>query len=281
MRVLILGGTSEGHALAGELAARGVPHVSSLAGRLAAPRLPDGEVRVGGFGGAAGLADYLRDTGVAAVIDATHPFAAGITGNADAACRAAGIPLLVLRRPPWTPRTDDRWEAADDLAAAAGAVQRSDADARVLLSIGRQGVAAFADCPQQFWIRSIQPPADPLPGRCTVLPDRGPFTLDGELALLGDLAIDVLVSKNSGGPMTVAKVEAARLLGVGVVMIGRPALPDGVHTVPDVPACLAWLTGLDGGGRTAPQAVEPVARRSARQADQSSARQADREPQPG
>jgi len=237
--LLVLGGTAEGRLLAERLHALGEPVVSSLAGRVSAPRLPAGEVRVGGFGGTDGLAAFLRDRGVTAVADATHPFAARITAHAAAAGAAVGVPLVVLRRPAWPARPG--WVLVPDLAAAASYVAGLPADATVLLTTGRQGVAAFAGCPQRFWLRAVEPPVPPLPGRCEVLLDRGPYPLDGELALLRRLDADVLVTKNSGGPLTAAKLDAAEALGIPVVVVSRPPLPDGVPVVADVGAALDRL----------------------------------------
>jgi precorrin-6A/cobalt-precorrin-6A reductase len=238
--VLVLGGTAEGRELAAALQAAGRPVISSLAGRVSSPRRPAGEVRVGGFGGIDGLSDYLRSQRISAVVDATHPFAARITGNAVAACDRTGTPLLVLRRPSWTPTDGDTWTTVADLTAAAAAVRRLDPDTAVLLTIGRQGIGAFAHAPQRFWLRAVDPPDGPAPDRCELILDRGPFTLAGEVDLLRRLAIDLLVTKNSGGPMTEAKLTAARHLGLPVLLVARPALPDGVSTVADVPAALTW-----------------------------------------
>jgi precorrin-6A/cobalt-precorrin-6A reductase len=238
--VLVLGGTSEGRELAGQLAAFGRPVISSLAGRVSEPRLPAGQVRIGGFGGVDGMAEYLREERVSAVVDATHPFAARISQNAASACAVTGTPLLVLRRPPWTPVDGDNWTAVGDLAAAASIVGRLQPDDVVLLTVGRQGIGAFTALPQRFWLRSVDPPDEPAPARCDLILDRGPFTLDGELELLQRLAIDLVVTKNSGGELTGAKLTAARTLGLPVIVVERPALPDGVQVVTDVPAALAW-----------------------------------------
>jgi len=245
--VLVLGGTAEGRELATALAVAGRAVISSLAGRVADPRLPAGEVRSGGFGGVHGLAAFIAERQVSAVVDATHPFAARITGNAVAACDVTGTPLLMLRRPAWTPSPEDDWTTVPDLAAAAGAVARRDRETAVLLTVGRQGLEAFAGAPQRFWLRAVDPPTGPRPARCELILARGPFSVDGELELLQRLAIDLLVTKNSGGPMTSAKLTAARRLGLPVLMVDRPALPASAggrrfDVVPDVPAALAWLT---------------------------------------
>ncbi len=241
MRLLILGGTGEARELAAALS--GVPGlsvVSSLAGRVGDLRLPAGDLRVGGFGGAAGLAAWLRTERVDAVVDATHPFAARMTASAIEASRSAGVPLLVLRRPGWEPVPGDRWQWVDSLPDAAAALDRE----RVFLTIGRQGVATFASLDSQwFLIRCVEPPAPPLPARHEVLLDRGPFTVDGERTLLRRHEIGVLVTKDSGGPMTAAKLTAARELGLPVVVVRRPPLPVStgpvVSTVADA---VAWVT---------------------------------------
>jgi precorrin-6A/cobalt-precorrin-6A reductase len=243
VRLLILGGTGEARELAAALSAvPGLSVVSSLAGRVGDLRLPAGDLRVGGFGGAAGLAAWLRTERVDAVVDATHPFAARITASAIEASRSAGVPLLVLRRPGWEPVPGDRWQWVDSLPEAAAALDRE----RVFLTIGRQGVASFASCDSQwFLIRCVEPPAPPLPARHEVLLDRGPFTVDGERTLLRRHEIGVLVTKDSGGPMTAAKLTAARELGLPVVVVRRPPLPVSagpvVSTVPDA---VAWVTSF-------------------------------------
>lgn len=242
--VLLLGGTAEARRLAEELvAADAVNVVSSLAGRVRSPRLPPGEVRVGGFGGPEALAEHLRERRVAAVVDATHPFAATITAHAARAAAETGTPLVVLRRPGWTASPGDRWHRVPTLAAAAAAlddrgVTRGE---RVLLTTGRQGVAAFAGNRQRFLLRVVDPPDEPLPARTQILRARGPFTLEGELWLLSRHSIDVVVTKDSGGDATSAKLAAARRLGLPVVVVDRPPLPDGVASVADVADVRRWL----------------------------------------
>ncbi|MFJ7909364.1 cobalt-precorrin-6A reductase [Kitasatospora sp. NPDC096204] len=241
--ILILGGTTEGRTLAAELAPSPLRVTSSLAGRVAQPRLPAGEVRIGGFGGPEGLADWLRTERVDAVVDATHPFAAGISRNAALAAAATGVPLLVLRRPGFTRVDGDRWLPAPSLAAAAELLPRR--GERVFLTIGRQGVAAFAHLDGvHFLARSVDPPEPPLPPSCEVLLDRGPFTIEGEEALLRGRGIDVLVTKDSGGAATAPKLTAARGLGLPVIIVERPPVPDGVPVTPDVPGALRWLERL-------------------------------------
>lgn len=222
--VLILGGTSEARALASVLVARGVAVVSSLAGRVARPRLPAGAVRVGGFGGADGLAAWLREHQVRAVVDATHPFAERISASAVAASQAAAVPLVRLQRPGWHARPDADWRWADSLEDAARMLPSL--GGRVFLTSGRQGLAAFAHL-RDIWflIRCVDPPHEPLPPQREVVLDRGPYTVDGELALLRDHRIEVLVTKDSGGTMTAAKLDAATELAIPIVVIRRPPSP--------------------------------------------------------
>ncbi|MDN5916201.1 MAG: cobalt-precorrin-6A reductase [Pseudonocardia sp.] len=238
--MLVLGGTTEGRAVAAALDGRpDLRVVSSLAGRVGNPALPSGEVRVGGFGGASGLAGWLRDEHVDVVIDATHPFAAGMTANAAAACADTGVELVVLRRPGWSAGPGDHWHR---VASAAGAAALAPVlGRRVFLTTGRGDLAAFAPVEAAFLIRSVDPPDPPLPLEHRVLLDRGPFTLDGELAVMREFAAEVLVTKDSGGAATEAKLTAARMLGVPVVMIDRPPLPDGIVPAASVDDAVARL----------------------------------------
>lgn len=214
--------------------------MSSLAGRVRAPRLPEGAVRVGGFGGAEGLRAWIADNDVAAVVDATHPFAAAISANAAAAARESGVPLVRLRRPNWPERPGDRWVRVPDLAAAAEATAAL--GERVFLTIGRQGVDAFAGLERQwFLIRAIDPPTGPLPPRHEIILARGPFALEDESRLIAEYGIDVLVTKDSGGDQTGAKLAAARRAGIPVVVIDRPPLPEGVEVVETVAQVVDWL----------------------------------------
>ncbi|MCW2892119.1 MAG: cobalt-precorrin-6X reductase [Actinomycetia bacterium] len=246
MRILILGGTGEAREMAAALVAAGTDVISSLAGRVRQPRLPNGPVRVGGFGGADGLAAFLREERITHVVDATHPFAGAITANAARAVRDANVPLLVLRRPGWD--TDPSWENVADIRAAAGAVARWPGK-DVFLTTGRRDLDAFAaDDRHQFLIRTVDPPDGPVPPRMTLILDRGPYTVEGESALMREHQIGLLVTKNSGGPMTAAKLTAARNLGVHVVMVARPPLPPGSTAVATVPEALRWL-GAEGGGQ--------------------------------
>ncbi|MFH9084738.1 cobalt-precorrin-6A reductase [Streptomyces sp. NPDC017673] len=239
--VLILGGTTEARRLAADLAARpGVRVTTSLAGRVARPGALPGEVRTGGFGGPEGLADWLRAHGVDALVDATHPFAESITDHAARAARAAGVPAVVLRRPGWRPGPGDRWYDVPSLAAAAEALPGL--GRRVFLTTGRLGLAAFAHLTDlRFLVRSVDPPEPPLPPDTSIVLARGPFTVTGETELLRAHRIDVLVTKDSGGAATAAKLTAARELGLPVVVVRRPALPAGVTAVPGVADALARL----------------------------------------
>lgn len=237
-RVLVLGGTGEARRIAAALVSEGVEVLTSLAGRVADPLLPPGEVRVGGFGGAAGLTAWLRAHPTAAVVDATHPFAAAMTAHAAAACGRTDVPLLRLQRPGWTPRTGDDWRWVDSLAEAATAVAGYDS---VFLTTGRLGLAAFAGLTARCLVRSVDPPEPPLPGQATVVLARGPFTVADELALMRQHEVDVVVTKDSGGPMTAAKLTAARELGLPVVLVRRPPVPAGVPTVATVEEALTWV----------------------------------------
>lgn len=238
--VLILGGTAEARALAAALApCNDLRVISSLAGAVANPRLPAGEVRVGGFGGPERLAAWLRSERVDAVVDATHPFAERISASAAAACWAAGVPRLRLERPGWTPRPGDRWEWVDSLEAAARAVP--ELGRRAFLTTGRQGLAAFADVRGvSFLIRCVDPPAGRLPAEHELLLDRGPYTLAGERGLFERHGLDVLVTKDSGGEHTAAKLDAARELACPVVVVRRPARPRG-ERVTVVEDAIAWV----------------------------------------
>ncbi|MEU4394434.1 cobalt-precorrin-6A reductase [Kribbella sp. NPDC023855] len=241
-RILLLGGTTEARRLAGELSSE-YDVVSSLAGRVSDLRLPVGESRQGGFGGVAGLTQWLAEQGIDAVVDATHPFAATMTAHAVAATTTLNLPLLVLRRPGWQQQPEDTWHRTPDAPAAATLLPKL--GRRVFLTIGRQGLAAFADTGLWTLARCVDPP-DPVPTWCELLLDRGPYNLAGELELLRNRQIDVLVTKNSGGDMTAAKLTAARELGIPVVLIERPPLPPGIdvaHTTGEVRAWLADRTG--------------------------------------
>lgn len=221
-RVLILGGTSEGCEIARRLAHRGdLSVISSLAGRVNEPKIPDGQVRIGGFGGVDGLISFLQTEKIDAVIDATHPFAARISANAESACTQRGVTLIAFFRAPWVRQEGDRWHSVSDVESAAAYV--AETAGRVFLAIGRQQIEPFAACRKgSLLIRAITPPEVSLPANTQLILARGPFRVEDELQLLRNHAIDYIVSKNSGGHATYAKIEAARLLGIPVVMIERP-----------------------------------------------------------
>jgi precorrin-6A/cobalt-precorrin-6A reductase len=236
--VVVLGGTGEARALAALLVEAGLRVVSTLAGRVREPRLPDGEVRVGGFGGPERLAEWLIAEHADAVVDATHPFAERISHSAAAAAHLAGVPLLLLRRPGWTPRDGDDWRWVASLGEAADLLPS--VGERVFLTTGRQGLAAFASSPLWFLVRCVDPPGPPVPERMALLLSRGPYSLDGELDLMRAHRIDVLVTKDSGGAHTEAKLAAARELQLPVVVVRRPAPPD-VPMVTSVEDAVSWL----------------------------------------
>ncbi|MEO3759204.1 cobalt-precorrin-6A reductase [Mycobacterium sp. B14F4] len=241
MRILLLGGTSEARALAARLHPD-VEVISSLAGRVPDPALPVGEVRIGGFGGVEGLRNWLLDSGVDAVVDATHPYAATMTAHAATACGEVGLPHLVLVRPAWPP--GDAMIVGSDTEAAD--VVAGQGFSRVFLTTGRSGAAAFAGADAWFLIRAVTPPdAQDLPVRHQVILSRGPYRYEDELALLRQHRIDALVTKNSGGSMTRPKLDAAAALGITVVMVDRPALPAGVITCTTVGDAVAWVRARD------------------------------------
>lgn len=238
--VLLLGGTTEASALARLLAARGVATTLSYAGRTETPRAQPVPVRVGGFGGVTGLADYLRNHRVTHLVDATHPFAATMSAHAVDAARLAGVAHVALIRPAWEPIPGDCWTRVPDIG---GAVAALDGPARrVMLALGRMHVEMFAAQPQHHYLlRFVDTPERPpaLPHHSLIV-DRGPFTVAGDSSLMQHHAIDLVVCKNSGGQGAEAKLLAARQLGLPVLMIDRPAIPDRteVSRPEDV---LAWL----------------------------------------
>jgi precorrin-6A/cobalt-precorrin-6A reductase len=240
-RVLILGGTGDAVRLAARaVALPGVEVITSLAGRVRQPGVPPGRIRIGGFGGGKGLVDYVQQQHIDLLIDATHPFAAHMSHQAATAAQACGLPHLMLVRPPWEPVAGDHWLAVESLAAAVAVLPGI--ARRVFLTIGRQELAAFAPL-QDLWflMRMIDPPVPdtPVPPGTLIL-ERGPFTLEDERRLLQTYAIEAVVSKNSGGDATCAKIIAAREFGLPVVMIQRPPLPEG-EQVADVEHAVAWL----------------------------------------
>ena len=241
MNVLVLGGTAEARQLASALHGRpGIAVTSSLAGRVAVPLLPPGDVRIGGFGGVDGLRRWLRDNAVDAVVDATHPFARAMTDHAVTAAADTGAALLVLRRDGWRESPGDRWHRVPDAAAAAALAPGL--GERVFLAIGHP--AAFAGIEDRwFLLRAVDPLPPPLPPRHRLVLARGPFTADAERALLREHRIDVLVARDSGGVMTAAKLVAARELALSVVLIDRPPAPD-APTVATVDEAVRWLGAL-------------------------------------
>lgn len=239
-RVLLLGGTTEAAQIARALADAGRDAVYSYAGRTAAPQSQPLPVRVGGFGGAVGLADYLQAEAISHVIDATHPFAAQISRNAVEACAVTGTALAAFERAPWVAGDGDRWTYVPDVAGAVAAL--GEAPQRVFLAIGRQTLAAFAAAPQHHYLlRLVDPPEAPLPlPRCDVVIARGPFDLAGDKALMIAHRIGVIVAKNAGGAGAEAKLTAARALGVPVILIDRPFVPER-RIVRSVAEAMAWL----------------------------------------
>ncbi len=240
MNVLVLGGTAEARQLASALHGRpGMAVTSSLAGRVAVPLLPPGDVRIGGFGGVDGLRRWLREKAVDSVVDATHPFAEAMTAHAVAATADTGVRLLVLRRDGWRAGPGDRWHRV--AAAAAAARLLPDLGERVFLATGRGDLPAFAGLDDRwFLLRAVDPPPPPLPARHQLVLARGPFTADAERALLREHRVDVVVTRDSGGVMTAAKLVAARELGLPVVLLDRPAAPE-VPTVGTVDEAVRWL----------------------------------------
>lgn len=221
MKILILGGTGEARELANRLVALGHDVTTSLAGRTADPKLPAGALRMGKFGGIPGLAAYLRAAGIERLVDATHPYAGQISVNAVAASQQTGIPLVRYMRPAWEQAVGDDWLTVENTTEAAAVLPAS---ARVMLTTGHSGLDHFLqrdDC--HFIVRTIEAPDKPLPPHATPLQTRPPYWLGSELELLEREKITHLVTKNSGGAQTSAKLEAARKLGVKVIMIARPA----------------------------------------------------------
>ncbi|WP_170788926.1 cobalt-precorrin-6A reductase [Ruegeria lacuscaerulensis] len=237
--LLILGGTTEANALAKTVAERGIQATYSYAGRVDNPRPQPLPMRVGGFGGVDGLTTYLRDHAITHVIDATHPFAAQMSANAVAACHKADVPLAALTRPAWVEQDGDDWQHVPDIDGAVVAL--SGAPQRVFLAVGRMHLEEFAPQPQHRYLLRLvdEPGALPLPN-CDVVVSRGPFTLADDQALMQRHGIQLVVSKNAGGLGARAKLDAARALGLPVVMIDRPALPQRVE-LSSVAQVLDWL----------------------------------------
>ncbi|MGU3391235.1 cobalt-precorrin-6A reductase [Sphingomonas sp. M1A8_2b] len=238
--ILILGGTTEASALAAALADRGMAAVLSYAGRVANPKPQPVPMRIGGFGGVDGLATHLLQNGITHLVDATHPFAAQMSRQAVAAAAQAGVAHIALTRPAWTIEEGDAWHRVADIDAAVAAL--AGPPRRVMLALGRMHVEAFAAQPQhRYLLRFVDTPDGPipLPDHHLVI-DRGPFTLECDLALMREHAIDLVVSKNAGGSGAKAKLIAARQLGLPVLMIDRPVLPTRAE-VHDVAGVLRWL----------------------------------------
>ena len=241
LRLLILGGTLEASALARRVADKSdIAPILSLAGATGHPAQAPIPQRVGGFGGAEGLIAFLGRERIGAIVDATHPFARRMSANAAAACRTTATPLVVFTRPPWTRQAGDSWiEAAtmDEAVDALGTTPKT-----VFLTQGRLQLAAFARAPQhRYIVRAIDRPEeiDALP-HCKLILKRGPFLLDDEAALMRNEKVEALVTKNSGGRATYPKIEAARALGVEVVILRRPPAPE-AETLHDLDAVMAWI----------------------------------------
>jgi precorrin-6A/cobalt-precorrin-6A reductase len=239
IRALILGGTADANLLAEAIADAGLNAIYSYGGRTHAPAGQPLPTRVGGFGGVAGLADYIRQESITHVIDATHPFAAEMSRNAVAACAETGTPLIALERAPWTRTPGDSWIEVPDIASAVAALPQN--RARVLLAIGRQHIAPFGARPQHaYTLRFVDPPEGALPFDAEVIVSRGPFTLDGELEMMQGRGIEWIVARNSGGDGARAKIDAARALGLPVIMLSRPQSPERLRA-DNVAELLHWL----------------------------------------
>ena len=234
-RILLLGGVTEALALARQL---GPQHVYSLAGIGRVPQDLACQVRVGGFGGAAGLASYLREAGISLLVDATHPYAAQISRNAASAARVAGIPCWALRRPAWQAQAGDDWREVEDWA---GLIEALKPFCRPLFTLGREPLQHLHEIPPgQFWtLRALE--ACPGNARCEVIGARGPFHIEDERALFQRRRVDVLISKNSGSVATEPKLEVARELGVPVLILKRPPLPEVDRAFASLPELAAAL----------------------------------------
>jgi len=238
-RALILGGTADASLLAAEIARASIDAVYSYGGRTRAPADQPLPTRIGGFGGVSGLADYIRREGITHVIDATHPFAAEMSGHAVEACAETGTQLIALERAPWAKATGDNWIEIPDVSAAVAALP--EAPATIFLAIGRQHIAPFATKPQHaYTLRFVDPPEAPLPFAADVIVSRGPFALEAELEMMRTRGIAWIVARNSGGDGARAKIDAARMLGLPVIMISRPKLPERLR-VESVTEIMHWL----------------------------------------
>ena len=240
MRALILGGTSHAKALADVIACARIDAIYSYAGRTQSPVAQTLPTRIGGFGGASGLATFIAQANITHVIDATHPFAVEMSRNAVAACAATGAALIALERAPWTPVAGDKWIEVPDIGAAVDSLP--EIGARIFLAIGRQHLAPFGAKPQHaYTLRFVDAPDGllPLPD-AEIIISRGPFTLAGDLELMRSHGIEWVVARNAGGAGARAKIDAARELGLPVVMIARPDLPERPRAE-SVEEVLAWL----------------------------------------
>lgn len=243
--VLILSGTGEGRALAAALESEGgIEFESSLAGRTRTPTPPPGPHRIGGFGGIEGLRRYLVERSVRALVDATHPFARQITANAVVACEVAGVPRLRLSRPSWTERPGDHWIRVNTMEEAAARTRMSHSTTP-FLTVGRLELPAFHEV-RGAVVRTIDRPEPMPPDPKALILDRGPFTLEGEIALMRDHGVDLLVTKESGGGATASKLDAARALGIPVLLVARPPDPPG-PIARNVGEALDWIRRTLGG----------------------------------
>ena len=251
MRILILGGTTEAYAIAEALGS--LPDLDltlSFAGRTTSMRRVAVSTRTGGFGGASGLAAWMREHGTDLLVDATHPFAATISANAASACAQTGIRLLALRRPPWKPASGDCWTEVGTIQEAGAALDRGE-EQRVLVTIGRQELAGFlaaAPARHLYLVRAIESLEGLVPRDrvVTALADRGPFSFERESALMNEARIDLVVTKNSGGAATAAKIGAARALNIPVVVVRQPAKPLARDTVATPEEAVAWIAAHRG-----------------------------------
>jgi len=244
--ILLLGGTAEARELAVLLQESGVRFVSSLAGRVARPRLPVGAVQIGGFGGVSGLEAYLLEQRVDAVVDATHPFAEGMTRNAIAACSTLGLPMLRLERPGWAEPEGADWHWVDDHDAAASTA--AELGERPFLTVGRQSLGRFVEplADHQALVRVVDAPEAPVPATWTILLSRGPYPVESERALFAEHEVDVVVTKDSGGTYTQAKLQVAAEAGAAVVIVRRSAPVAGFPVVDSAVAAAVWVSGIVG-----------------------------------
>lgn len=240
MRALILGGTSDANLLADAAARAGLDAIYSYAGRTRAPIGQSLPTRIGGFGGASGLAEYIRREGITHLVDATHPFAAEMSRNAVAACEATRIPLIALEREPWAKTPGDNWIEVADITCAVAVLPEN--PARVFLAIGRQHIEVFSTKPQHVYtLRFVDPPDGSLPfPDVDLIVSRGPFNLAGEMEMMRSRGIEWIVARNSGGTGARAKIDAARAFGLPVVMLSRPELPGRLRTE-RVAEVMQWL----------------------------------------